>query len=239
MKRAVKKRNSPVIYIALVAVSLLFLGLELLTHFEFLLHVAAIPLEVLLAVFIIERLLERQESGRRRRLLMYIKSTMFRSEMRSLFIANFAALKSPRISLESIGTADAEELRRMRREAEAVAYGPPRAMEAVVMEYVKARGVWLAFMNRALEFNFDDVFENMISILHFISDIVAFKERNPRKLFVEEARSRPELLRKTHKVLGDGIRAFLDYALELKEKQPVVFEELMSDYRRSVRRRKR
>jgi len=234
-----KKRNSPLIYVALVASSLLFLILEILTHFEFLLHVAAIPLEVLLAVFIIERLLERQESGRRRRLLMYIKSTMFRSEMRSLFIANFAALKSPRISLDSIRTAGLEDLRRMRQEAENVTYGPPRTMEAAVMEYVKARDVWLAFMNRALEFSFDDVFDNMIFILHFISDVTAFKERYPRKLFVEEARSRPDLNRKTHKVLGDGIRAFLDYALELKEKQPVVFQEMMSDYQLSVRLGKR
>jgi len=235
----VKKKSNAVFFIILVALALLFLGLELVTHVEFLLHLAAIPLEVLLAVFIVERLLENQEAIRRRRLLMYIKSTMFRSEMRSLFIANFAALKSPRISLDMIRTASLEELRQMRQQAERIEYRSPRAMEAVVLEYAKARPVWLTFMNRAIEFNFEDVFNNMIFILHFISDVVTFKERFPRKLFVEEARAREHLRRKTRKVLEDGIKAFLDYALELKEKQPEVFEEMMSDYQLSVRLRKR
>lgn len=234
-----KTRSHAFFYLVLVGASLFFLGLELVTRFEFLLHLAAIPLEVLLAVFIIERLLEKQEAGRRRRLLMYIKSTMFRSEMRSLFIANFAALKSPRISMDRIRTATLDELRHMRRQADHIEYKSARAMEPIVLEYVKARAVWLNFMNRAIEFNFEDIFNNMIFILHFISDVAAFKERNPRKLFVEDAQAREPLMSKTRKVLEDGIKAFLDYAVELKDKQPDVFQEMMSDYQQSARLRGR
>lgn len=234
-----KTRSNAFFYLILVAFSLFFLGLELVTHFEFLLHLAALPLEALVVIFIIERLLEREEAGRRRRLLMYIKSTMFRSEMRSLFIANFAALKSPRISMDMIRTASLDELRHMRRQAGRIEYKSARAMEPVIMEYVKARGVWLTFMNRAIEFNFEDIFNNMIFILHFISDVATFKEHNPRKLFVEDAQAREPLMSKTRKVLEDGIKAFLDYAIELKEKQSDVFQEMMSDYQQSARLRDR
>ncbi len=37
-------------------------------------------------------------------------------------------------------------------------------------------------------------------------------------------------LQKVRNVLEDGIRKFLDYAIELKEEQPEVFTELMEDY---------
>jgi hypothetical protein len=235
----VKTRSNAFFYLVLVASSLFFLGLELVTHVEFFLHLAALPLEALVVIFIIERLLAREEAGKRRRLLMYIKSTMFRSEMRSLFIANFAALKSPRISMDMIRTATLDELRHMRRQADHIEYKSVRAMEPVVLEYVKARAVWLTYMNRAIEFNFEDIFNNMIFILHFISDVEAFKEHNPRKLFVEDAQAREPLMGKTRKVLEDGIKAFLDYAVELKDKQPDVFLEMMSDYQQSARLRGR
>ena len=35
---------------------------------------------------------------------------------------------------------------------------------------------------------------------------------------------------KACKVLHDGIKAFLDYAIQLKEKQPAMFDEVMADY---------
>jgi hypothetical protein len=37
------------------------------------------------------------------------------------------------------------------------------------------------------------------------------------------------------KVLNDGIQKFLDYAIEIKEKQPKVFVDLMTDYEISDR----
>jgi len=234
-----KPNKNTLYYLVLAAASLAFLGLELVTHVEFFLHLAALPLEALVVIFIIERLLAREESTKRRRLLMYIKSTMFRSEMRNLFLANFAALKSPQITMDGIRRASLEDLRRMRREADEVEHKSPRAMEPVIQEYVKAKSVWLNFMNRAIEFNFEEIFDNMIYILHFISDVVTFKEHNPAKPFMAEAQGREEMMTKVKKVLGDGIRAFLDYCLELKEKQPEVFQEMMSDYRISAHLRGR
>lgn len=225
-----KSPKNTLFYLGLVVASIIFLVLEFVTHVEFLFHLAVLPLEALVVIFVIERLLAREEANKRRRLLMYIKSTLFRSEMRNLFLSNFAALKSPRITMDMVRRADLAELRRMRQEAEHIEYRSAEAMEPVILEYVKARGVWMNFMNRAIEFDFEEIFNDMIFILHFISDVASFKEHHPDKMFVHEAQGREDLMKKARKVLEDGIHAFLDYCLELKEVQPAVFQDMMSDY---------
>jgi hypothetical protein len=222
-------------YLGFIAASALFLVVEHLTHVEFFLHVAAIPLEVLVAVFIVEKMLERRETRERRRQLMFIKSHMFRTNMRSLFIANFRGLKSPAITMSRIKAASLEELREMRREAEAVEYRSAEAMEEIIKEYVRAQPAWTSFMERAITYNFENIFLDMIYILHFINDVKAFKERFPDQLFIREAERNERLMSKVSKVLSDGIQKFLDYAVELKEKQPKVFVDLMTDYEISDR----
>ncbi len=229
--------TSPWLYAAFIAAAILFIVLERLTHFEFLYHLAAIPIEVMVAVFIVERALEKRESREKRRQLMFIKSHLFRSEMRDLFLADFAALKSPALTMAGIRAASLEELRKMRRAADTVEYKGPEEMETVIMEYVRAERIWRSFMERAIAFNFEEVFQTMISILHFISDVRIYKEHNPDRLFIEEALKDPRMKRRTLDVIGDGIRRFLEYALELKEKQPAMFEEVMGDYALSERLR--
>jgi len=221
-------------YIGLIGMSLVFLLIEQWTHWEFLWHVAAIPLEILVAVFIVEKFLESREIKEKRRQLMYIKSYMFRSEMRNLFIADFAALKSPPLTMRMIRQATLEELRDMRRLAETIEYASLEAMEPVIDEYVRAEHVWHQFKERAITYNFDNIFLNMIAILHFIYDVKLFKERNPRKLFILEAEKRDDLMAKTRKILTDGIKLFLDYAIELKESRPEMFDEMMVDYEMSM-----
>lgn len=214
----------------LLILSLGFLFLEIITHIEFFLHLAAIPLEVLLAVFIVERFLAKRDYKKRRRQLMYIKSHLFRAEMRTLFIMNFKGLKSPPLTLLKIKNSGLEELRQMRKDAENIEYQSLETMESVIMEYVKAQNVWRHFLDRAISFDFEDIVEDMIYILHFIEDVQLFKENNPQELFVHQAAKREDLMKKVKKVLWDGIQKFLDYAVELKEKQPEMFEEIISDY---------
>jgi flagellar biogenesis protein FliO len=174
-------------YIGLIAASALFLAAEHLTHWEFLLHLAAIPLEILVAVFIVERFLELRENKQKRQQLLYIKSYMFRSEMRNLFIANFAALKHPAVRLDRLRSATLEELKEFRRQAESIEYASPEAMEPVIKEYVKAEPVWHAFKERAITYNFESIFHDMIFILHFICDVKIFLEKFPHRLFIQEA----------------------------------------------------
>jgi hypothetical protein len=229
-RKAHKSIKNVGVIVSLLMASMGLLALELITHFEFLLHLAAIPLEILIAVILVERYLEIHETRERRRHLMYIKSTMFRSDMRTLFITNFHALQSPALTMTRIKAASLPELLAMRASAATVAYKSVEAMEPVIMEYVKAERVWQAFLERAINYNFEEIFYRMIDILHFLYDVKLFKENNPDKLFILEAAKREPLLRKAEKVLHDGILAFLDYDIELKEKTPAMFDEVMADY---------
>ncbi len=72
-------------------------------------------------------------------------------------------------------------------------------------------------MERAIQNEFDYIFGDMIFILHFIQDVRLFKKNHPGRNFMSEAKDSTLLMEKAHKVLGDGIRKFLDYAIELKE----------------------
>jgi len=224
-------------YVGLIGASVIFLVLEQVSHWEFFWHLAAIPLEILAAVFIVERFMEKREIREKRRHLMFIKSTMFRSEMRNLFLANFAALKSPAVTVADFRVAGLEELRDLRRKAETVEYRSLEAMEPVILEYLRARHVWHDFQERAITDNFENIFMDMIEILNFVTDVELFREKFPGRLFIQAAAGRDELMAKTQKILGNGIRSFLDYAIELKEKKPELLEELLADYELSARLR--
>ena len=214
----------------LPALSALFLWLEHVTHFEFLLHLAAIPLEILLGAILVERWLARKEKEGKRRQLLYLKSYLFRSEMRQVFLSNFEALAEPAISIAEMRAATLPELRRLRDGVSAIAYRSDGDMERVVLEYARARHAFQVFMEWAAANDFEPIFDDMIFILHFIQDVERFREHNPGKLFVAEARRHPRLWAKTEKVLRDGVVKFLDYAIELREKEPEVLEELLEDY---------
>jgi hypothetical protein len=232
-----RKSKTIAFTVALVAASGLFILLETLTRWEFFWHLAAIPLEILIAVFIVESILDRHEAHGRRQQLMYIKSYMFRSQMRDLFVANFAALKTPALTMRGIRRASLKELREMRLAAAAVEYDSLEAMEPIVDEYVAAEPVWHSFRERAITYNFEDIFLNMIDILHFVYDVKGYKAKHPHAHYVREAAKREETMRTMERILTDGIRVFLDYAIELKEKKPEIFEEMMADYESAMRLR--
>ena len=128
--------------------SVVFIIVEKLTGFEFFYHLAAIPIEVMVAVFIVERALQRHDHREKRRQLMFIKSHLFRSEMRDLFLADFAAFKAPAFTMAEIRIAPLDKLKGMRLQAEAIEYKSPEAMEPVILEYAKAERVWRNFMER-------------------------------------------------------------------------------------------
>ena len=221
------------LYVVLLAAAALFLVIERLAHIEFMFHLAAIPLEILLVVFIVQRYLDNREKKEKRRQLMFIKSYFFRSEMRNLFLANFGALKSPCLTMSKIKNASLGELSKMRRDANTIEYESLEKMELVIMEYVKTQYVWQNFMDRAITYDFEDIFLDMIYILNFIQDVKVFKDNNPDKLFIHEAEKDEYMMIKVRKVMEDGIQKFLDYAIELKEKQPDMFNQIISYYESS------
>lgn len=230
-------RSQILIYVALLALAGIFLAIQRVTHIDFMLHVAAIPLEILAAVFLVDRILENRLNKDRRRQLMHIKSCIFRLEMRDLFVVNLAALKSPRITMPALREATLHELKKLRADAETVEYRSPEDMEPVIMEYVKSQDVWRNFMDIAREYHFEEIFQDMLYIMHFIGDVKTIKEHYPDDPFIHHVAGNERLMDKVMKVLGDGIRKFLDYVIELKEKQPELFNQIISDYELSLQLR--
>jgi hypothetical protein len=91
----------------------------------------------------------------------------------------------------------------------------------------------------AMESGFEEIFKDMLGIVHFISDVKTFKEINPSKLFIHEAAKDEAAMNRVTKILGDGVRKYLDYAIELKEKQPELFAQVVGDYELLARGRGR
>ena len=73
----------------------------------------------------------------------------------------------------------------------------------------------------------------MIYILHYIQDVILFKEHHPGKLFFQEE-DNSELIEKTSRIVRNGIEHFLDYVIELKQKDSTVLNSLLSDYEISI-----
>ena len=220
-------------FVGLPLLSAFFLILKTLTHYEFLLHVAAIPLEILLGAFLVERFLTRKEKKSKLQQLMYIKSYIFRSEMRNVFINNFDALEHPDITMTKIKNASLVELKSMRDNLNGLRYRSLEALEPVIQEYANSERVFQGFMEWAITNDFEIIFHDMIFLLHFIKDVKLYKRHNPEKLFIQEAERQPKIMEKVQRVLKDGVCKFLDYAIELKEKQPEVFDEILTEYQLS------
>lgn len=226
------------IYLSLVAAFVVLVCLQYVGHRYFqgniLVYavddISPIPAIVLIVVFLFGIFTERREQRSTRQQLMFLKSCMFRLEMRDLYIASFLALRTPSLTFAAMKKASLEELKQMREEAETVEYRSLEAMEPVIAEYVNAQEVWRGFLNMAMENNFEGIFQDMLNIMHFVSDVRTFKELNPGRRFIHEAANDEAAMKRVAKILGDGIRKYLDYAIELKEKQPELFNQVIGDY---------
>lgn len=222
------------IIISLPLLSALFLYLEHVTHYEFFLHVAAIPLEILLGAILVERYLAGREKERRARQLMFIKSCLFRSKLRTLYLTNFKSLIYPRITMEDIKEAGPKELTAwLQQVREDARYRSPEAMESVIMEYVNAYQAFNQFLEWAITNDFEKIFHDMIMLIHFIHDAQLFKCLHPDEMFINKAFENPELMERTKTVLTDGIKSFLMFCIELQESDPDVFSMLMEDFQSS------
>jgi len=222
------------VVVSLPLLSAIFLYLEHITHIEFLLHVAAIPLEILAGAILVERYLAWREKRRRARQLMYIKSCLFRSELRTLYLTNFDALAYPTIGMEDIRDASPKELSEWLQQMENARYRSPEAMEEVIIEYVNAYSSFNRFLEWAIANDFERIFHDMIMLMHFIHDAQLYKSLHPDELFIQKALQNPELMERVKTVLTDGLKSFLKFCLELQEHEPDLFALLMEDFQISV-----
>ena len=221
------------LYVCLIFISVFFLFVHWLTHNEFTLHLAAIPIEILFGALLIEKILERKRKTEQSKRLMHFRCYLFRSRLRNIFLANLNALKFPIISIPKIKNASLEELKQMRKDADHIEYASLDAMETIITEYVPAYHAFYSFMEWTIIHDIDSGFENMIYILHFIEEVKLFKHNNPDAPYVYEAQKKRSLMKKVKKVLAEGLFNFLEFLIELKKKEPALFYELLADYEES------
>ena len=221
------------LYVCLVFVSVFFLFVHWLTHNEFTLHLAAIPIEILFGALLIEKILEKKRRAEQSKRLMHFRCYLFRSRLRNIFLANLNALKFPVISISKIKTASLQELKQMRKDANHIEYLSLEAMETIITEYVPTYHAFYSFMEWTIIHDIDFGFENMIYILHFIEEVKLFKHNHPDTPFVYEAQKKRSVMKKVKKVLAEGLFKFLDFLIELKGKNPALFYELLADYEES------
>jgi hypothetical protein len=166
--------------------------------------------------------------------MVFVKSCMFRDQMRDLFITNIRNVEHPDLTLSKLRDSDLGELKQLRNETGSVRYKSIEKMESIIMEYVKAEPVWQRFLEIAINYNFEGIIRDMTAIQHFIQDVRLFKKSNPDKLYIHEAVANQQKMDRVNNILGDGIRKFLDYLIELKEKQPELFYTIIADYEASA-----
>ena len=211
----------------LLSAALLYL--DTIMHHEFIVHLAAIPIEILFGAIVVERFLASKEKRRRIRHWAFIKSCLMRSKLHGIIIANFSGMERPELTLEQIRSASVKELQAMLPQLKNIHYSSLEAMDKVVDEYVSAYQTFYNLMEWAISNDFDDIFHDMIFVLHFIHDVESFQSHNPGKSFVKTIQEDPEKLAKVKKVLTDGIIKFVEYSIELKLNQPDVFYTLIND----------
>ncbi|MHC4266995.1 MAG: hypothetical protein ACYSTS_00890 [Planctomycetota bacterium] len=221
------------LYVCLIFMSVFFLFSHWLTHIEFTLHLAAIPIEILFGALLIEKILERKRKAEQSKRLMHFRCYLFRSRLRNIFLANLNALKFPIISISKIKNSSLEELKQMRKDANHIEYSSLDAMETIITEYIPAYHAFYSFMEWTIIHDIDSGFENMIYILHFIEEIKLFKHNNPDIPYIYEAQKKRSLMKKVKKVLAEGLFNFLEFLIVLKKNDPALFYELLTDYEES------
>lgn len=219
-----------ILSVILALSSALFLYIHHITHQEFLLHLAAIPLEIMVGALIVDVYLARRERARHMQQLSYIKGFLFRTEMKNLFINNFRLLQNDDLKLQSLRDCDEEELRRIRADLGELVYRESSDKDAIVDQYIRSLGVFRYFMEWAIHNDADGIFHNMIFILHFIQDVKTFRERHPGRSLISDDVHDDDLRERVEKILRDNVISFLDYAIELRRDRPHEFDHLMEDY---------
>ena len=214
----------------LLLTSAIVLYIHHLTHQEFLLHVAAIPLEILVGALLVDAYLARRERSQKMLQLSYIKGFLFRTEMKNIFVRNLRALENRELTLDSLRKSDRDKLIEIRANLGELTYRADADKDLIIDQYVRANGVFRYFMEWSIHNEADAVFHNMLFLLHFIQDVIVFRELYPGQSLMSEEGVKHDFAGRVEKVLHDNVTSFLDYAIELRRDRPQEFEHLMDDY---------
>jgi hypothetical protein len=205
------------------------------THIEFLLHLAAIPWEILIAVFVVDMLMRKRESLEKRRRTIAVAITLFGSEMGRFYDSCFHAIRSPLITLSAIANLSIEELKQIRIDSNKIEYGSPEEMELALKECVKIEHIWRSLLESAVANDIEEMYLNTLQILNFVHDVKVYEESHPNEPFIQLAQQDELTLKRVKEVIRKIVRKFLDYAIELKENHPEMLDQFLSELDTSTR----
>lgn len=216
-------------YIGLITASAIFLVIYEIYHIEFMLHLAAIPFEILVAVFIVDKLLRKRVNSEKRRRTIAVAITLFGSEMGRFDDACFHAIRSPLITLSTIANSSIEELKQIRIASDTIEYGSPEEMELAIKECVNIEHVWRSLLESAVYYDIEEMYLNTLQMLNFVHDVKVFKESHPNEPFIQLAEQDERILKMVKEIIRLDIQKFLDYAIELKGKHPAMLAQFLSE----------
>ena len=223
------KKEFLLYYVVLIIASATFLVIYEIYHIEFMLHLAAIPFEILIAVFIIDVLLRKREIMDKRRRTIAVAITLFGSEMGRFDDACFHAIRSPLITLSTIANSSIEELKQIRIASDTIEYGSPEEMELAIKECVNIEHIWRSLLESAVAYDIEEMYLNTLNILNFIHDVKVYREGHPDMPFIHFAQQDERILKRVKEVIKLDVQKFLNYAIELKENHPDMLSQFLSE----------
>jgi len=222
-------------YVVLITASAILLVIYEISHIDFMLHLAAIPFEIIIGVFIVDMLLRKREIVAKRKRTIAVAITMFGSEMGRFDDACFQAIRSPLITLSTIANSSIKDLKQIRIASDTIEYGSPEEMELAVKECVNIEHVWRSLLESAVAFDIEETYLNTLHILNFVHDVKVFKESHPNEPFIHFAQQDEQVLKGVKEVISFTVQRFLDYAIELKENHPDMLHQFLSELDTSTR----
>jgi hypothetical protein len=216
-------------YVALITASAILLVIYEVTHIEFLLHLAAIPWEILIAVFIVDMLMRKRENLEKRRRTISVAITLFGLEMGRFYDSCFRAIRSPLMTLSSIANSSVEELKQIRVASNTIDYSSPEDMELAIKECVNIEHVWRSLLESAVSYDIEEMYLNTLQTLNFVHDVKAFRESHPSEPFIRLAEQDERTMKRIKEVIRLTVQKFLDYAIELKQNHPELLAQFLSE----------
>lgn len=217
------------LYVSLVVSALLLLVLEAYTDIVFLLYLAAIPLEVLLAILILERYLKNLEHTKVNQQWVMFKSYIFRVSLKQLYINVIDTYSATGITVESCFDPDDKKLEEIDRKFSVENIDMSR-ITPVLSEYIRTEETFVFFLRWAFENGFEEIFNEIGMMLHFIQDLKNFQEHHGSLSPEVMEKHDPALVETAKQTCMASAHYFIDFIKDISRHHVQLYHLLKKDY---------
>lgn len=194
-------------------------------HWDFLLHLAAISLEVLVGVLIVGQILRRQKDEERERRILKTRELLVRTDLADVIFHSIRILKKPCLGLEDLENASQEKIREHlleisqgKLECIQVQSGE-KAMEHFVDSFIEAESALQRELTNAENFK-SKSFDQLVGLLHTIHTVKLARQRYTKAKFKEYYGSNTAHFDALRHGIQTVLEIFLEYLAETKRFSP-------------------